>query len=122
MRYIIPKVYVVLFMKQIDCVRELAEDWSSVVQTVADKYTDVKSTLVDILNCFPLNDDEFHKGHVTCFCAFSTDLCILMLNRKQDVDVNSVKQCLVELLTGKNSNVCFDFINCVSMYWHFFQT
>lgn len=103
------------FKKQTECVRQLADDWHAMVETVADKYADVKSTLVDVVNCFPLKNDKFNKSHVVCFCAFSVDLCVLMLNRKQDVNVNNVMQCLVESLISKNPKACWDFLKCVSL-------
>ncbi len=101
------------FKNQTECVRQAAEDWHAMVQMIADNYSDVKSSLA--VYCFPLNDNEFHKGHVVCFCTFSIDLCVLMLNRKHRVDVDNVMSYLVESLFSKNPNACTGFLKHASL-------
>lgn len=93
----------------------MMEDWHAIVQMFADKYVDVKSILIDVVKGFPVNDNEFHKGHVSCICAFSIDLCLLMLNRKRHVNISSVMSCLVEAMFCKNPNACCDFLKCLSV-------
>lgn len=99
------------FVKQTECVRRMTSGWRTMVQMTADKYADVKSTLLDIVNVFP--DNDFHTGHVFCFCTFSIDLCVLMLTRKQHVDVDDVMYCLTESLVCKNIDSCTDFLKSV---------
>lgn len=100
------------FKRCSDRVRQLAEDWHTMVQTFTDKCTDVTSGLVDVLNCLPSKDGEFNMCHVVCFCVFSIDLCALMLNRKQHVNVENVMRCLVETLFCRNPNACLEFLKC----------
>lgn len=83
------------------------------VQMTADKHADVKSTLLEIANVFTANDDDFHMGHVFCFCTFSIDLCVLMLSRKQHNNVADVMYCLTESLVCKNIDACTDFLKCI---------
>ena len=122
------------FKIQKDCVRQQTDDWYSKVHAVSDKYVDVeyilvndlnkltsydndfyiKSILANVLKCFPLNNDEFHYGHVAAFCTYSIDLCAAMLNREQYVDVENVMYDIVTSLLCKNPDACFEFLKYVS--------
>ena len=117
-----------------DCVSQQTDDWYSKVHAVSDKHVDVeyilvndlnkltsndngfyiKSILADVLKCIPLNNDEFHYGHVAAFCTYSIDLCVAMLNRKQYVDVENVMYDIVTSLLCKNPDACFEFLKYAS--------
>lgn len=65
----------------------------------ANTCADRKPTLDNVANCS--NNSEFHMVDVFCFCTFTIDLCVLMLTRKQHVDLDNMKRCLAETLISK---------------------